>query len=459
MSQGYKPAPDQAYHYAPYPSYPYPVYPYPPYPYPQYPPPGASPYSVPFKSDSLVQTDPIIKPKKAESRFQFNPLSDPLSSLEFSEFRQKTLPMIRINKLIKAQAVVRGWYTRKFILPYKKRVHFFARRISDNIVEDFIEDNLLPEIILEIINTNFAYKDYSLYSANFRLIMQIADGIENKVIHLLCEEVVKEITRFIVQGYLRQKNEELMVNNKWDPFSIVMDNLIEVVIEKEIKSLVPATVKEMANDYLLEANIENIIRNQFVPIYCREVINEAAWEIAQERFLNENLEIIIGQHIDDIIIDSAEAEKDRVDLETLENAFNAFMQRSILKEAINELIFLNKEYHDEEFLRNNFDVVEKEDLSEFVMDDDFYSAKPKKNTGRTEPLRKVSEKSSPKSSSKFSEKIEEKSQESSKNFSNESVLSGKRPTIPGKKETHGASSGFTAPKSPRNKRNVIKHDE
>ena len=454
MSQGFNRPPDNSYNY---PGYPYPPYPYPPYPYPQFMYPGANPHPLPYKSDSVAQTDPIIKPKKPESRFQFNPLSNPLTSFEFSEFREKTLPMVRINKLTKIQALVRGWFTRKYILPYKKRIHFFAKRVLDYLIEDYIEDNLLPEIILEIINTNFAYKDYSLYTPDFRLIVQIADGIENKVIHLLCEEVVKEITRFIVQGYLRQRNEELIVSNKWDPISICMDDLIEIVIDKEIKALVPLTIRSEASDYLLEANIENIIRNQFIPIYCREIINEAAWEIAEERFVDENLEVIISQHINDIIIDSAEAEKDRIDLETLEDAFNAFMQRTILKEAINELIFLSKEYHDEEFLKNNVDVVQGDDLSEFVMVDDFYGSpelNKKKTTGAREPQKKDSEGNF----SKHSERIDEKSQESSRNFSSGSEMKNSqeiRIVDGNNKKTLGASPGFTAPKSPRNKRNVI----
>jgi hypothetical protein len=46
-----------------------------------------------------------------------------------------------------------------------------AAHALDRILEVYIEDNLLPEIILEIINTNNAYKDYTLYSADTRAIV------------------------------------------------------------------------------------------------------------------------------------------------------------------------------------------------------------------------------------------------------------------------------------------------
>ena len=47
----------------------------------------------------------------------------------------------------------------------------------DNIVDEYIEDNLLPEVILEIINTNNAYKDYGLYSSEYRAVVMIADEL------------------------------------------------------------------------------------------------------------------------------------------------------------------------------------------------------------------------------------------------------------------------------------------
>lgn len=43
-------------------------------------------------------------------------------------------------------------------------VHITGYRVLEDLIQDFIEDNLLPEIILEVINTHTAYKDYSLYS-------------------------------------------------------------------------------------------------------------------------------------------------------------------------------------------------------------------------------------------------------------------------------------------------------
>ena len=215
--------------------------------------------------------------KKSDAQFQFNTLyKKPLESYDFNEFREKTLPMIRIGKLKKIQALVRGWYTRKFILPYKRRIHSICSSLCRDLLEEFIEDNLLPDIILEIINTNFAYKDYSLYAPDYRILIQLADAIENKVIHSLCEEVVKDITRFIVNDYLRKRNEDQIVSKKFDALTMLVDEYSDIIIEKDLEILIKQIIKEEADDYLLDANMVNMMRNQFIPIYCREIIDDAA---------------------------------------------------------------------------------------------------------------------------------------------------------------------------------------
>ena len=466
-----------------YPSYPYPSYPNPVYPqYPQYPQypvyPGQmmhtglpqypidpymmnqAPIQRSYKTDSVVQTEPIMPRKKPENQYEFNQLyKKPLNSFEFNDFREKTLPMIRINKIKKIQALARGWYTRKFILPYKRRVQFYAKRVVQDLVDDYIEDVMLPDIILEIINTNFAYKDYSLYAPDFRIIMQIADGIEAKVIHSLCEEAVKEISRFMVNDYLRKRNEELVVNKQFDPLDRVTHEFIEIVIDKEIRSLVPLVIREEAGDYLLESKVLALLNNQFIPLICREVINEAAWEIAEENYFYENFEIIIDQIINDIIIDSAEGEKDRVDLETLENAFNGFLQRSIMKEAINELMLLNKEYHDDEFIKQHIEKVSDDDMSQFAMDDydDFYKPQSKINPKKSNPSPNSSGRSEIYvDNSGFSNERPSPGLNSKQTLPNKSQVSPEKQNIPrqeySSKPDYQMPSGFTAPKSPRNKR-------
>lgn len=47
--------------------------------------------------------------------------------------------------------------------------------IVHEVIDDYIEDRILFDIILEIINTNKAYRDYSLYTPEHRMIAMLAD--------------------------------------------------------------------------------------------------------------------------------------------------------------------------------------------------------------------------------------------------------------------------------------------
>ena len=164
----------------------------------------------------------------------------------------------------------------------------------------------------------------------------------------------------------------------------------------------------------------------------------------------------MNQHINDVIIDSAEAEKDRVDLETLENAFNDFIQRSILREAINDLILLHQEYHDEEYLNINNDKISENELSEFVLeekkdnaDDDFFSDKSPVISSVNKKNMQNTLKASLTQDSKF--QVSDELKNNAKSFSS-SKINEVYPKNSDEKNSYNFNPNFTAPKSPRNKK-------
>ncbi|CAG9312237.1 unnamed protein product [Blepharisma stoltei] len=239
--------------------------------------------------------------------------------------------------------------------------------LIDKLIQDYIEDNALLDIIYEIINTNKAYRDYSLYSPNHRLLVMLSDWIESSLINNACQEVVKETTKYIVNDYLRNRVEEKIVAGTFDPLVLVTNSLTEKTIDMMIEPLAKEVIKEEAEDYMYEANVIGLIRNVFVPIYCEEIISEAGWELGMEQFFEDCLETVIYEHIMDLIVDCVESEKDRLNEIALEEAFGVFLQRAIMKEAVNELEFLIERQNEEEVTRER-ERVEGHELSTFMME-------------------------------------------------------------------------------------------
>lgn len=134
-----------------------------------------------------------------------------------------------------------------------------------------------------------------------------------------------------------------------------------------LEQLARDVIKGEAENYMYEANTIYLIRNEFVPIYCLEIINEAGWDIGEEDFFEDCLEHVIYEHIMDLIVDCVEIEKDRLNTIALEAAFDMFVQRSTIKEAINELVFLTEQQDEEKRIRNK-ERVEGHELSTFMME-------------------------------------------------------------------------------------------
>lgn len=97
----------------------------------------------------------------------------------------------------------------------------------DNIIDEYIEDNLLPEVILEIINTNNAYKDYGLYSSDYRAVVMIADELQEVVITEIVTTATKEILDFLVGDYLRKRHEAHIIEETNDPILLLRDDMVK----------------------------------------------------------------------------------------------------------------------------------------------------------------------------------------------------------------------------------------
>ena len=58
-----------------------------------------------------------------------------------NEFKSQTLPKLRLKRLVKLQAVMKGWHVRKFVIPRKKRMDRIFREITEKKINELLEVN------------------------------------------------------------------------------------------------------------------------------------------------------------------------------------------------------------------------------------------------------------------------------------------------------------------------------
>ena len=68
-----------------------------------------------------------------------DPFKNKSPDLIVNEFKANTLPKLRLRRLIKLQAVMRGYHTRKFKIPRKKMDFQIMRNYVDRIMKNFME--------------------------------------------------------------------------------------------------------------------------------------------------------------------------------------------------------------------------------------------------------------------------------------------------------------------------------
>jgi hypothetical protein len=57
-----------------------------------------------------------------------------------------------------------------------------------------------------------------------------------------------------------------------------------------------------------------LLREEFIPELIAEIVDETAWELAELEVLDDCFEHAIMSHMMDVIIDSVEFEKNRLDI-------------------------------------------------------------------------------------------------------------------------------------------------
>ena len=320
----------------------------------------------------------------------------PAREMTLEEFKKHSLPAIRIGKLKKIQAMVRGWYARKYIVPLKRLNHYAAHRVVNRLMDEWVELHFLPEIILEIIQQNQAYRDYTFYSPDGRIIMELADEIQNSLVHRMCEEVVRDISRSLVSQYIRGKQEKSIFENMHLPQNQLAAAFVVVVTDKMLQPIVKLALSELAEEYIVDVEWVKMLEFDFLPASINEIIDLSGWEVGIELAIEDAIDSLAMVYIMDVIVECVEMEKMRIDENAVETAFQAVLSRCILNSALEEAMKLDEQMRREEEEARGLDEeasrVEDDELELFNMDspskkNDYHPPPPiKGKTASSRPL-------------------------------------------------------------------------
>jgi hypothetical protein len=90
--------------------------------------------------------------------------------------------------------------------PQLVKWHMGAIKVADKLVDSYIEDTFLPDLILEIITKNRVYENIDLYSAENRVLYALRASIIEDVIRKEVRSTMRVAQSQIVTEYLNKRN-------------------------------------------------------------------------------------------------------------------------------------------------------------------------------------------------------------------------------------------------------------
>ncbi|KAL4495566.1 hypothetical protein ABPG72_020307 [Tetrahymena utriculariae] len=253
-----------------------------------------------------------------------------------NEFKAYTLPKLRLKRLIKLQALMKGYHVRKYVIPRKKANINIMKNYIDKLIKNYVEDKIVPDIVLEVLAYNKYNEDVHLYSTEYRTYLEIMDRIVQRVVRNEAQQVVKESTDNIVSGILRQRDNQKPVEEK-DPMVLIARDIIINTIKQDCLEVAKDSVQELTFEYMEDIHVRNLISSKYVTGAVKEVVVDAIQEIAIEDLVDElilkntqQLALPLAQHMYDLV----QQEMEGVQLEkALDNYILRGMIDIILEQA------------------------------------------------------------------------------------------------------------------------------
>ena len=263
---------------------------------------------------------------------------------KFEDFIKYTAPRLQYKKIVLMQALFRGAYVRKRIFPQIVQFHAASVRTVDAMIDHYIEDVFIPDLLLELLAKNKVYENFDLYSDENKVLYEIRASIMERVIRDMVKDIVKTSSDNIVNRYLNKRFRQKDVDER-DPLSMVVASIMNGVMKDQAKEIAANSIKNLSLDYLIQSQFYSLLNRVWIPREIEHTIIDSIEDIALEDVVNNALDRIIMDEAPRIAEDALAAEKQKQEAIMLEHAFSEYVDRVILESWINNLSRL---YEDEE---------------------------------------------------------------------------------------------------------------
>ena len=287
-------------------------------------------------------------------------------------FYDEILPFLTMKRLRKLQAYIRSWYTRKVIVPRKKLWNALQEDYTKKKINEWQEEKIIPDIIIETLRQNKYEDNYSLYSPEVKAYIEYLDELIHRVVKGMSKEVVNSSVNDIVKGYMRKKEESLPISK--GPQELVLDGLIENVVRENCREVTKQAVWSMTDEYIIESQFITFFRRCMLKNLYNEVLQESINEIIFENYVDELICREIDKIAEPLALKVEEEEYYANEDQELDGIFGNLINRIVLDSVLDNiddtLLNDNVEYIADMAVKyNKYKDFTEDFLDEIMMDD------------------------------------------------------------------------------------------
>jgi hypothetical protein len=226
-------------------------------------------------------------------------------------------------------------------------------------VDHYIEDVFLPDILLEILSKNRVYENFDLYSDENKILYEIRASYLDQIVREMIKETVKTTTDDLVNHYLRRRFPDKDANER-DPLVMVRNNLFDEVLRAQIRLIAGEAVKDLTFEYMLETQVNSLLNRVLIPREVERTVLETIEEMAIREIIDGYLEALTIEVCPVIATGCIQASKDKREKAELKHMFDEFLDRCLLESGLENLARLYEEEEAQLHLREHEKKTERE---------------------------------------------------------------------------------------------------
>ena len=209
-------------------------------------------------------------------------------------------------------------------------------------IDHYIGDVFIPDIVLELLAKNRVYENFDLYSDENKIFYEVRGSMLDRVIRDMLSEILNNTTEKIVNDYLRKRYTQKDISER-DPLRLATNSIFDGVLRAQMKVIAKDALDALVLEYLIESQFNSLLNRAWIPRQVEHTIIDTVEDIAIGQLLDEYLEGMIREAAPLVVKLEIENERNRSEKEELEHCFAEFIDRCMLESVIENISRLYEE--------------------------------------------------------------------------------------------------------------------